>query len=61
MQRAKPLEKAGGEEDDRGENEMVEWHHWLNGREFEQVLGDGKRQGSLVGCSPWNGKESDMT
>ena len=43
------------------EDEMVEWHHQLNGHEFEQALEDGKRQGSLVGCSPWGDKESDMT
>ena len=30
-----------------------------NGRGFEQVLGDGERQGSLVCCSPWGQKESD--
>ena len=40
---------------------MVEWHHRLNGHEFEQVLGDGEGQGSLVCCSPWILKESDMT
>ena len=34
------------------EEEMVVWHHWLNGHEFEQVPGDGERQGSLVCCSP---------
>ena len=43
------------------ENEMVEWHHWLNGHEFEQALGDGEGQGSLVCCSPWHCKESDTT
>ena len=43
------------------ENEMVGWHHQLNGHEFEQTLGDGKRQGSLAGCSPWGHKELDMT
>ena len=31
---------------------MVEWHHQLNGHEFEQSPGDGKGQGSLVCCSP---------
>ena len=36
-------------------------HHQLNGHEFEQVLGDGEGQGSLVCCSPWGRKESDMT
>ena len=34
------------------EDEMVGWHHRLNGHEFEQTLGDGG-QGSLVCCSPW--------
>ena len=40
---------------------MVGWHHGLNGHEFEQALGDGKGQGSLVCCSPWGRKESDTT
>ena len=40
------------------ENEMVGWHHWLNGNEFKQTLGDRERQGSLVCCSPWGHKES---
>ena len=43
------------------EDEMVEWHHWVSGHKFEQALGDGKGQGSLVCCSSWGGKESDMT
>ena len=43
------------------EDEMVGWHPQLNGHEFEQALGDGKRQGSLVCCSPWGPKESDTT
>ena len=42
------------------EDEMVVWHHQLNGLEFEQALGDDKGQGSLVCCSPWGHKESDM-
>ena len=41
------------------EDEMAEWHHWLNGHEFEQALGVGDGQGSLVCCSPWSSKESD--
>ena len=43
------------------EDEMVEWHHQLDGHEFEQVpiIGDG--QGGLASCSPWGCKESDMT
>ena len=43
------------------EDEMVGWHHRLNGHEFEQALGVGDGQGSLVCCSPWGHKESDMT
>ena len=40
---------------------MVGWHHRFNGREFEQALGDGEGQGSLVCCSPWDHNDSDMT
>ena len=43
------------------EDEMVGWHHRLNGHEFEQTQGDGEGQGSLACCSPWGHKESDMT
>ena len=43
------------------EDEMVRWHHWLNGHEFEQTLGDSEGQGSLVCCRPWGHKESDTT
>ena len=43
------------------EDEKVGWHHQLSGREFEQALGVGDGQGSLVCCSPWGCKESDMT
>ena len=39
------------------EDEMVGWHHWLNGHEFGQALGAGDGQGSLVCCSPWGCKE----
>ena len=39
----------------------VGWHHQLDGHEFEEGLGDGEGQGSLVCCSPWGHKESDMT
>ena len=49
------------EEKGETENEMFQWHHWLNGPEFEQTLGDGEGQGSLASCSPWGRKESDMT
>ena len=43
------------------EDEMVGWHHQLNGQEFEQTPGDSKGQGSLVCCSPLGGKELDTT
>ena len=51
--------KAGGE--GMREDEMVGWHHLLNGHEFEQAPGVGDGQGSLPCCSPWSRKESDMT
>ena len=35
------------------EDEMVGWHHWLNGHEFEQTLEDSVGPGSLVYCCPW--------
>ena len=41
------------------EDEMVGWHHRLNGRDFEQALGVGDGRGSLVCYSPWGHKESD--
>ena len=43
------------------EDEMVGWHHRLDGHEFEQALEVGAGQGSLASCSPWGHKESDMT
>ena len=43
------------------EDEMVGWHHRLDGHEFEQAPGAGDGQGSLVRCSPWGCKESDTT
>ena len=42
------------------EDEMVGWHHWLDGHEFEQALRVGDGQRGLVCCSPWGLKESDM-
>ena len=47
------------EEKGTTEDEMVEWNHWFNGHEFEQVLENG--QGSLGCCSPWGRKELDST
>ena len=55
------LRNTDQEEKGMTEDEMVVWHHQLNGHEFEQALGDGKGQGSLLCCSPWGRTESDMT
>ena len=41
------------------EDEMIGWHHQLNGHIFEPTPGDGEGQGSLACCSPWDHKESD--
>ena len=41
----------------RKEDEMVGWHHRLNGHEFEQAPGEGEGQGSLACCNPWGHKE----
>ena len=49
------------EEKGETEDEMVGWNHQLNRHEFEKIPGDGERQGSLACCSPWGGKEYDMT
>ena len=51
--------KAGGEGDIR--NEMVGWHHWLDGHEFAQAPGVGDGQWGLVCCSPWGHKKLDLT
>ena len=49
------------EENGTTEDEMVGWHHRLNGNEFESALGVGDGQGSLACCSPWGCKELDCT
>ena len=49
------------EEKGTTKDETVGWHHWLDEHEFEQAPGVGEGQGSLVCCSPWGCKESDMT
>ena len=51
----------GWEEKGMTEDEMVGWHHWLDGRELEQTPGVGDGQGGLACCSPWGHKESDTT
>ena len=49
------------EEKGMTENNMVGWHHWLNGHEFEQAPGDGEGQGSLACCSPWGCRDWPTT
>ena len=67
MQRTDSLEKTlmlGKIESRRRkgrEDEMVGWHHQFYGHEFEQAPGIGDGQGTLVCCSSWGHKESDMT
>ena len=64
MQRADTLEKTLMLEKIEGRRkgwQRDEMHHWLNGHEFEQTLGDGEGQGSLACCSPWGCKEWEMT
>ena len=63
MERANP---DAGEDRGQGkkqvtEDEMVGWHHCLNGHEFEQIPGDSEGQGSLACCSSQGHKESDKT
>ena len=43
------------------EDEMVGWHHRLDGHEFDQALGVDDGQGGLMCCSPWGRKELDTT
>ena len=47
------------EEKEVTEDEMVGWHHWIDGQDSEQTLGNNEGQGSLACCSPWSCKESD--
>ena len=65
MRRADSFEKTVmlGKIEEKGmtEDERVEWHHRLDGHEFEQAPGVGDGQGSLVCCSSWGCKESDVT
>ena len=49
------------EENVMTEDEMVGWHHRLDGHEFEQAPGVGDGQGNLACCSTWSHKESDTT
>ena len=49
------------EEKGMAEDEMVGWHDWLDGHDFEQDLVVGDGQGNLVCCIPWGHKESNTT
>ena len=49
------------EEKGTTENEIVGWHYWLYGHEFEQAMGVGYGQGCLACCRPWGLKELDTT
>ena len=49
------------EEKGMAEDEIVGWHHWLDGNELERTLGVGDGQGNLACCSPMGRKELDMT
>ena len=67
MWRTDSLEKTdagkdwGQEEKGMTEDDMVRWHHWLDGHEFEQAPGVGDGQGGLMCCSLWGHKELDTT
>ena len=56
-----PGKDWGQKEKGATEDEMVGWHYWLKGHEFEQTPGDGEDQGSLACCSQWDHKELDTT
>ena len=49
------------ENKETAEDEMVGWHHQLDGHEFEQAPGAGDGQGRMACCSPWGRKESEET
>ena len=61
MEKTGARKDGGQKERETTEDEMIGWHHWLNGHELEQTLGDSEGQGSLACCSPCNHKELDMT
>ena len=69
MQRANSLEKTlmlgkieRQEEKGTTEDELVGWHHWLNGHEFKQAPGVGEGQNPILACcSLWGHRESDTT
>ena len=56
------LGKIEGRREEKGttEDEMVGWHHRLNGHEFERAPGDAEGQGGLACCSPWGPKKLNI-
>ena len=60
--RKDPDAGTDGRQEEKGstKDEMVGWHHWLNGHEFEQAPVDDKGQGGVACCSPWGCKELDI-
>ena len=61
LEKSLMLEKTEGGRRRGREDELVGWHHWLNGHEFEWTPGVGDGQGGLACCSPWGRKDSDTT
>ena len=61
--RKDPDSRKDWKQEEKGttEDEMVGWHHLLDGHEFEQALGHGEGQGSLACCSSWGRRKSDTT
>ena len=55
------LGKIEGRRRGATEDEMIGWHHWLNGHEFKQAPRDSEEQGILACCSRWDWKELDTT
>jgi len=55
------LGKMRAEGEGATEDEMVGWHHQLNGHEFDQSLGDGEGEESLAYCSSWGCKETQLS
>ena len=60
LEKSMMLGKVEGRRRER-QDEIVGWHHQLDGHEFEHAPGVGDGQGCLECCSPWSHKESDMT
>ena len=61
LEKTRSWERLKAKEEEGGEDEMVEWHHQLNGHELGQTPGDGEGQGDLACHSLWDHKELDTT